>query len=128
MRQLTVAVLVTLIAPLALRAQSPYLVKDINSTATASPISSTPNSFFRFGSRIFFAASAAGNGGELWSTDGSDAGTTQVADINNGSGSSSPPRFTVLNGKLIFNASDGRYGTELWTSDGTTAGTRRVRL
>ena len=124
MRQLTLVVLVTLVAPLALRAQSPYLVKDINATTVASPVSSTPRSFFRFGSRVFFAATVPGSGNELWSTDGSEAGTAQVADINAGSGSSSPSRFTVVNGKLLFNAGDSRNGNELWTTDGTAAGTR----
>jgi ELWxxDGT repeat protein len=124
MRQLTLAVLVTLVAPLALRAQSPYLVKDVNATTAATPASSAPNTFFRFGSRVFFAAGVQGSGIELWATDGSDAGTVQVADINAGTGSSTPSHFGVLNGKLIFNASDGRTGNELWTSDGTAAGTR----
>jgi ELWxxDGT repeat protein len=123
MRQLALAVLLTIAAPLA-HAQSPYLVKDINAIAASRPVSSNPSNFFRFGSRIFFAATVQGNGIELWSTDGTEAGTAQVADINLGSASSSPSRFAELNGKLIFNASDGRVGNELWTSDGTAAGTR----
>jgi ELWxxDGT repeat protein len=124
MRPLALAVLLSLAAPLALHAQSPYLVKDINAIATSSPVSSNPSNFFRFGSRIYFAATVQGSGIELWSTDGTEAGTAQVADINPGSPSSSPSRFAELNGKLIFNASDGRVGNELWTSDGTAAGTR----
>lgn len=124
MRRLTLAVLAALAFPLALRAQSPYLVKDINATTAASAVSSAPNNFFRFGSRVFFAAAVQGSGSELWSTDGSEAGTAQVADINTGSGSSSPAHFGVLNGKLIFNAADAQHGNELWTSDGTAAGTR----
>jgi len=124
MRQLTLALLVMLAAPFALRAQSPYLVKDINSSTAAGAVSSTPNNFFRFGSRIFFAASVQGSGSELWSTDGTEAGTALVAEIGAGSASSSPSHFGILNGKLIFNAVDSRYGNELWTSDGTAAGTR----
>jgi len=124
MRRITLAVVATLVASMSLHAQSPYLVKDVNSTTTASPLSSTPNNFFRFGSRIVFAASTPAFGSELWSTDGTEAGTTQVADINAGPGSSSPSHFAVLNGKLLFNATDPRSGTELWTSDGTAAGTR----
>ncbi|HEV7571074.1 MAG TPA: hypothetical protein VGQ21_06205 [Thermoanaerobaculia bacterium] len=88
MRKLSLAILLALVWRIA-DAQSPYLVKDINATTTASAVSSNPNGFFRFGSRIFFAASGAGTGSELWSTDGSDVGTALVADINTGSPSSS---------------------------------------
>jgi ELWxxDGT repeat protein len=123
MRRLTLLLLL-FIAPLALRAQAPYLVKDINATTAFNPGSSAPNNFFRFGSRVFFAAVAVGSGSELWSTDGTEAGTVLVADINPASFSSSPSRFAVVNGKLLFNARDSRTGEELWTSDGTAAGTR----
>ena len=126
MRTLALSMLLTLAAPLALRAQSPYLVKDINAVTAANPASSQPGNFFRFGSRIFFNASTSGNGVELWSTDGTAAGTAQVADINPGSASSFPSGFTVVNGKLLFNARDVRNGDELWTTDGTAAGTRLV--
>ncbi len=124
MKPLALSMLLALAAPLALRAQSPYLVKDINAVTAANPASSQPGNFFRFGSRIFFSASTPGNGMELWSTDGTAAGTAQVADINPGSAASLPHGFTVVNGKLLFNARDVRNGDELWTTDGTAAGTR----
>ena len=112
-----------LFAALSLSAQNAYLVKDINSTNTKSPRSSNPSSFFRHGSRLYFAASTLQTGEELWSTDGTEAGTAMVANINPGSQPSSPSRFIVLNGNLIFSARDSR-GDELWTTDGTAAGTR----
>jgi ELWxxDGT repeat protein len=59
---------------------------------------------------------------ELWKTDGTEAGTVLVKDINVGFGSS-PQLFTDLNGMLYFNADDGIHGRELWRSDGTEAGT-----
>jgi ELWxxDGT repeat protein len=110
-----------LFASIAIEAQTSYLLKDINSTTLANPSSSSPSNFFRFGSRVFFSATATG-GTELWATDGTAAGTAQVADIYPG-GSSSPSRFVNVNGKLLFNARDS-HGEELWTSDGTAAGTR----
>jgi len=121
MRTLARALVLSLIAPLALRAQSAYLVKDINAITNVSPSSSSPANFFGFGSRVFFSAHGAA-GIELWSTDGTAAGTAQVADIYVGS-SSNPSQFVIVNGKLLFNARDS-HGEELWTTDGTSAGTR----
>jgi ELWxxDGT repeat protein len=123
MRPLVLSLLFSLIAPLTIHAQSAYLVKDINAITSQSPRSSSPSNFFRYGSRVFFAATTPGSGVELWSTDGTAAGTAQVADINPGSAPSNPYRFVIVNGKLLFNARDFR-GEELWTTDGTSAGTR----
>ncbi len=123
MRKVTLAVLFA--AASALGAQTPYLVDDINSTTAASPISSSPKNFARFGSRIYFAALSSALGEELWSTDGTAAGTVMVADLVPGTLGSAPSRFTALNGILLFNASD-QYGQELWATDGTAAGTRRI--
>lgn len=120
---LALSMLLVLAVPVTLRAQSPYLVKDINAVTAANPASSQPGNFFRFGSRVFFSASTPGSGMELWSTDGTAAGTAQVADINPGSAASLVHGFTVVNGKLLFNARDVRNGDELWTTDGTAAGT-----
>jgi ELWxxDGT repeat protein len=108
---------------LPLGAQSPYLVKDINTTANSIAGSSSPANFFRFGSRIYFSATTTSSGTELWATDGTQSGTTLVADIDRGTFSSNPSRFVIVNGNLLFNARDTR-GEELWTTDGTAAGTR----
>ena len=124
MRTSALAVLLSLAAPLAARAQEPaYLVRDINTVTSSSPSSSSPYGFFRFGSRIVFAA-AGSDGIELWSTDGTPAGTAEIANIYGSSGSSSPSRFAIVNGKLLFNALDATHGEELWVSDGTAANTR----
>ena len=62
-------------------------------------------------------------GAELWSTDGTPAGTRLVRDINPGPASSETDGFTVINGIAYFFANDGTNGRELWRSDGMTAGT-----
>src|SRR3954447_1701217 len=123
MRTVIAALLLAVCLPAA--AQSPYLVKDINTTASNFPASSSPASFFRFGSRIFFAATTFAHGTELWATDGTASGTAEVADILSGTFSSTPSQFVIANGKLLFNARGGR-GEELWATDGTSAGTREV--
>jgi ELWxxDGT repeat protein len=120
MRRLAFAVLVSLIAPVALRAQAPYLIKDINTSNNAAPSSSGPNSFIRFGSRVFFSATINFQP-QLWATDGTEAGTAMVTNVFS---QVSPSQFIVLNGKLLFNARDSSHGEELWVSDGTTAGTK----
>ncbi|MEZ5988816.1 MAG: hypothetical protein R3F30_06780 [Planctomycetota bacterium] len=75
------------------------------------------------GTKAWFQADK-GNGRELWLTDGTAAGTVQVADLNTTTASnSSPSAFRFVNGKVLFQANDGVNGIELWTSDGTQAGT-----
>ncbi|HTQ80905.1 MAG TPA: ELWxxDGT repeat protein [Thermoanaerobaculia bacterium] len=57
----------------------------------------------------------------LWRTDGTPAGTRQIADL---SGFDFPQR---LGAKLLFGADDGPDGSELWASDGTARGTTLVK-
>jgi hypothetical protein len=47
-------------------------------------------------------------------SDGTEAGTTRVADINPGPGGSAIGRLTGVNGTLFFGADDGACGVELW--------------
>ncbi|HZE09969.1 MAG TPA: ELWxxDGT repeat protein [Burkholderiales bacterium] len=80
-----------------------------------------------FNNAVYFSAFDRTSGFELWKSDGTDAGTVRVKDINPGPGGSGPFGFTVLNNALYFSADDGTNGFELWRSDGTEAGTVRVR-
>jgi ELWxxDGT repeat protein len=66
------------------------------------------------------------NGRELWKTDGTEAGTVLVKDINP-TGDSVPRDFTVFNGALYFRADDGVDNFELWKTDGTEVGTVQVK-
>ncbi|MEO7490497.1 MAG: ELWxxDGT repeat protein, partial [Ferruginibacter sp.] len=66
-------------------------------------------------------------GMELYSSDGTAAGTGLVADINtNPYAGSNPVHLTPLNGLLYFAADDGT-GNQLWASDGTPTGTYKVK-
>ena len=87
------------------------------------------------GGTLFFAADDGATGLELWKTNGTAAGTTQVADINPGPGSSMEEIYdrvrgsafaVAAGGRLFFVADDGATGRELWRSDGTAAGTFRL--
>ena len=103
------------------------LVKDINpgingiATGGAQPLMVAMNGY------LYFAASTAANGEELWRSDGTEAGTTLVKDINSGTTGSAPRNLKNINGVLFFTAGQTSSGTELWKSDGTDAGTVLVR-
>jgi ELWxxDGT repeat protein len=111
------------VVSLPVAAQTPYLIKDINTTYSNHTESSAPSEFAAFGNRTFFAATNAASGTELWSTDGTSVGTSIVADIIPGTGSSNPSGLQVVNGTLLFNARDVNHGIELWATDGTAVGT-----
>src|SRR5262245_31934145 len=110
------------LAPLRASAQPAHLVKDINVLPSAG--GSNPGKFARLGSTVFFAATDTANGTELWTTDGTTAGTMLVRDIQLGPNSSAPDCLQVYQGKMIFTASEESTGTQLWTTDGTAEGTK----
>lgn len=96
-------------------------------TAHASPFDSAPSSLTVFNNEVYFAAATQEHGKELWKTDGTFDGTTQVADIvqdsfNRGS---EPSTFVEFDGELFFRA--GRFSADtLYRTDGTAGGTTRV--
>ena len=110
-------------------------VKDIypgSSTADPPVInSSSPSNFFDFNGVLLFRAGDV-NGQELWKSDGTNAGTVPVKDINTGttaSSNSNPTNFTLFNNEVFFTASNGTNvnGSELWKTNGTAAGTVLVK-
>jgi ELWxxDGT repeat protein len=116
------------------------MVLDLNQQIYQPPIesppvpgSSAPGPAVWTGSAFLFAADDGLSGRELWATDGTAAGTRQVADIHppaqNSEGGSDPGPLVRLGSStlFLFAADDGASGRELWATDGTTAGTRRVR-
>ncbi len=58
---------------------------------------------------------------DLWVTDGTEAGTTQLGNVVK----SYFTDFTPFNGRLFFNG-NGPDGQELWVTDGTVEGTQQV--
>lgn len=76
--------------------------------------------------RLFFSAQASGRGVELWSTDGTAAGTGLVRDLCAGPCSSDPRDFKSVYTAAIFTAATAEGPRALWTSDGTPQGTTRL--
>lgn len=79
-----------------------------------------------YNGKLYFPANDGINGLELWSTDGTSAGTQMVKDINT-SGNGDPTYLMVYKGKLYFSAADVDHGYELFSSDGTAVGTQIVK-
>ncbi len=102
------------------------MIADINPSVTTTN-SSYPWRFGSLGGVVYFQADDGTRGMELWSSDGTAAGTTLVKDIRSGLDGSRPSYMTPLGGTLYFSAySDSVRGTELWSSDGTAGGTTLV--
>lgn len=66
---------------------------------------------------------------ELWRTNGTVAGTSQVTAFTSATTNSLITQITEVNGTLFFKHDDyfGPAGEELWKSDGTLAGTAMVK-
>ena len=100
-----------------------FRLKDISSASIYS--GSSPSDFTQMGDKVIFVASDfATTGTELYITDGTEAGTKLLKDINPGSSSSSPSKLISLNGKIYFFANGGSNDAQLWATDVTADGTK----
>jgi ELWxxDGT repeat protein len=92
----------------------------------AQPLGSDPGPFVRLGNRAYFAADDGVSGRELWSTNGTAAGTVRVRDLRPGAASSNPRDLVTAETRLYFLA-DGGASDALWTVSPAGQATR-VRL
>jgi ELWxxDGT repeat protein len=82
----------------------------------------SPRDLVRLGDRILFSFEDA-SGRELWSSDGTAAGTARVADILPGPASSNPRALTPIAGFVFFVTDDGAGGAAVWRTSGTASTT-----
>ncbi len=103
----------------------------------------SPIQYFKeFNGRLYFTSNGRLNfpgwdstGNEVYSTDGTTAGTKLLKDINptlnegsvNINNAGFDPHFTVFNNRLYFIANDGIHGNEIWSTNGTEAGTTMLK-
>jgi len=79
-----------------------------------------------YNNKFYFSANdQLSSGTELWSSDGTLAGTQMVKDIKPGIVSSFPKYFFELNNELYFQVSTSP-GLEMWKTNGTEAGTQFI--
>lgn len=97
------------------------LVKDINPNNNGSQ-GNRPEEFFEYNGKVYFAADDNVHGKELWVTDGTEAGTELVKDINSNN-PAFPENFMEYNGRLYFATYGRGLGTKVWSTDGTETGT-----
>jgi ELWxxDGT repeat protein len=80
------------------------------------------------GSRwLFFSASDAEHGQELWGVSEASGHAVRVKDVRPGPEGSIPRDLTEMGGWVFFVADDGEHGPELWRTDGTARRTELVR-
>ena len=113
--------LVCLLAALPAFGLEPYVVKDIN--PVPEPADSMPDDFVNLGLVALFGADDGVTGRELWRSDGTAAGTWQVADVCQPSCSGNPRGFAVVGRLYFFLAGDVDSYHSLFVTNGTPAGT-----
>jgi ELWxxDGT repeat protein len=104
------------------------LVKDINPTPGAGSDPGVQTSVnvterVNLNGLLIFTADDGQNGVELWRSDGTEAGTFIIMDINPGAAPSRPEDLTVVGDVVFFAATDPTHGRELWVTDGQAGGT-----
>ena len=77
-----------------------------------------------FENELYFVANA-GNGEQIWKSDGTAAGTVQVTAINPGAATAFDD-LVVQGSTLYFFGDDAIHGPALWKSDGTAGGTSMI--
>lgn len=105
------------LCPSAVLSQS--LVKDIEIGVE----SSRPRAFVASENQLYFQATTAEFGTELWVTDGTEEGTRMVVDLAEGIASSRAEPLVVSGNTLYFNTVE---PAAFWKTDGTITGTTKL--
>ncbi len=103
----------------------------LTSLHNPSPFGVAPSYYYLpwepLGGRLLLPLDDGEHGWEIWTTNGTAAGTRLLKDLCPGpcSGSTSIPG--VIGNRAFFSGNDGKRGDEPWVTDGTAADTRLVK-
>lgn len=119
--------------------QGTVLVKDVRPGAAGSLATghSRRMGVSAAGDRLYFLADDGVHGAEVWTSDGTAAGTALLKDINPGAANGVETHashrfgyFGEINGRIVFQAAQGPANTQgtsaLWSTDGTADGTVKI--
>jgi ELWxxDGT repeat protein len=85
-----------------------------------------------FAGKALFVGEDASGDISLWTTDGTGAGTSELAAAGSYGGglfyNTAAPDFTALGGKVLFAGQDASGHPNLWVTDGTSAGTSELAV
>ncbi|MCL2722996.1 MAG: hypothetical protein FWD69_01025 [Polyangiaceae bacterium] len=105
-----------------------HLVTDINPGRANGVVSGS--SLRVLGDRVYFSGTTPDTGTELWTSDGTAAGTTLVKDVQPGVGSGIVGSPVSYEGNIYFfsnnTSAPASTNVALWTTDGTEQGTQLV--
>ena len=84
--------------------------------------------FTVLGNEVLFVDTTKNGDGELWVTDGTTAGTTQIQVTGTASSflGYQNPDFTIIGGKALLVGDDNNGRASLWVTGGTSAGTSEL--
>lgn len=105
------------------------MVRDINPGLSAGQdgSSSSPELLTDSNGRLFFTANDGSHGWQIWTSDGTAAGTRAVTNLGGTGNQITFIPEAMVGNRLIFIGNDGAHGQEVWASDGTAAGTMMLR-
>ena len=102
------------------------MVINLKAEVGATMYSGSPDNFTVYNNKVYFSANDDVHGRELFSSDGTLAGTQLVKDMEPGINGSQPLKSVVYNGQLYFSCNGGS-AAGFWKSDGTNIGTALVK-
>jgi ELWxxDGT repeat protein len=94
----------------------------------AAPLGLHPTNLTVFGSEVLFNGVDSSGYQDLWVTDGTTAGTSEISVAGASTTGLNPTDFTVFGSEVLFNGFDSNNQDGLWVTNGTAAGTSEISV